>query len=83
MLEQYSSQEVVIVQLNFEGCCMNIKTTFGIFFTLLGTALLLVSAYVILAEAVVILGLEIESLEAVVTIVLGIIFFSSGIKLIR
>jgi hypothetical protein len=62
---------------------MKTKQTFGIIFTIMGAALLLISAYVVLAEAVVIIGIEVESLEAIVTAILGTIFFSSGIKLIR
>lgn len=62
---------------------MDLKKVFGILFTLLGTALLLVSAYAMIAGSVLLLGLEIQALQSIITAVLGIIFFTAGVKFIR
>lgn len=62
---------------------MDLKKVFGVFFTLLGTAILLISVYAMIAGSVFLLGVEIGILESVITAVLGIIFFSAGVKFIR
>ncbi len=62
---------------------MDLKKTFGVFFTLLGTAILLLSVYAMVAGSILLLGTEIGALQAIITAVLGIIFFSAGVKFLR
>lgn len=62
---------------------MDIKKSFGIFFTLLGTAILLFSVYVMLTGSAPLLGNEISGYQAIISAILGLIFFSAGVKFIR
>ncbi len=61
---------------------MDIKKFFGIFFTLLGTGLLLFSAYAFL-EGATLFGTEINQVKALIPTILGFIFFGAGVKFIR
>jgi len=62
---------------------MDIQKAFGIFFTLLGTAILLVSVYAMISGPIIVFDTEISAMKAIIPAVLGIIFFSAGIKLFR
>lgn len=61
---------------------MDIKKGFGIFFTLLGTAILLFSVYVMLTGTGLLFGNEISGYQAIISAILGLIFFSAGVKFI-
>jgi hypothetical protein len=67
---------------NFLIFRMNIRTIFGVVFTIIGTLLLLISAYALLQDGVRVFGTFIEGYESLVPIILGLIFFGSGIRLI-
>jgi hypothetical protein len=62
---------------------MDTKKTFGIFFTLLGTAIMIISVYAMLSGTLILANIEIGSLEAIIPAILGVIFFSAGVKFIR
>lgn len=62
---------------------MNIQKAFGIFFTLLGTVILLLSVYAMITGPVVIMDTEISAIKAIIPAILGIIFFSAGVKFFR
>lgn len=62
---------------------MKLQKVFGSILTLLGVAMLIFSGFAFLQEGAAILGLSISQWEAVVPFIIGIIFFSSGIKLIN
>ncbi len=62
---------------------MDLKKGLGVFFTLLGTALLLFSAYIMIIGTGVLLGNEISGGQAIITAILGFIFFSAGVKFVR
>lgn len=62
---------------------MMISKVFGILLTILGVFLLLFSGYAVLNGGGSLLGMELSTWEAAVPFVLGVIFFASGIKLIK
>ncbi|MFP4090294.1 MAG: hypothetical protein ACLFUB_02135 [Cyclobacteriaceae bacterium] len=62
---------------------MDTKKAFGIFFTLLGTSIMMISVYAMLSDTFVLADIEIGSLEAIIPAILGIIFFSAGVKFLR
>ncbi len=62
---------------------MKLQKVFGTILTLLGVVMLIFAGIAFLQEGAVILGLSITQWEAAVPFVIGIIFFSSGIKLIN
>lgn len=62
---------------------MNIQKVFGIFFTLLGTAILLLSVYAMISGPIVFMDIEISAMKAIIPAILGIIFFSAGVKFFR
>lgn len=62
---------------------MDIKKGFGIFFTLLGTAILLFSVYVMLTGSSMLFGNEVGGYQAIISAILGLIFFSAGVKFIQ
>jgi hypothetical protein len=62
---------------------MNIQKAFGIFFTLLGTAILLLSAYAMITGPIMIMDVEVTAMKAIIPAILGIIFFSAGVKFFR
>lgn len=62
---------------------MDIKKAFGIFFTLLGAAIMLISVYAMIAGSVIIFDIEVGPLQAIITAILGIVFFSAGVKFVR
>ncbi|MDF9797289.1 hypothetical protein OKW21_002552 [Catalinimonas alkaloidigena] len=62
---------------------MNIQKAFGIFFTLLGTAILMLSVYAMISGPIVIFETEVTAMKAIIPAILGIIFFSAGVKFFR
>lgn len=62
---------------------MNIQKVFGIFFTLLGTAILLLSVYAMISGPIVVFETEVTAMKAIIPAILGIIFFSAGVKFFR
>ncbi len=62
---------------------MGVKQIFGILFTLLGTAILLFSVYVVLKGTASILEVEVSGFQTAVVAILGLIFFSAGVKFLR
>ncbi len=62
---------------------MSIQKVFGILFTLLGTAILLVSAYAMISGPIVIFETEVDGFKAIIPAILGIIFFSAGVRFFR
>lgn len=61
---------------------MKLQKVFGSILTLLGVAMLIFAGFAFLQEGAAIFGLSITQWEAAVPFIIGIIFFSSGIKLI-
>lgn len=62
---------------------MNIQKVFGIFFTLLGTAILMLSVYAMISGPIVVFETEVTAMKAIIPAILGIIFFSAGVKFFR
>ncbi|WPP50680.1 hypothetical protein [Catalinimonas niigatensis] len=62
---------------------MNIQKVFGTFFTLLGTAILLLSVYAMISGPIIFMDIEISAMKAIIPAILGIIFFSAGVKFFR
>lgn len=62
---------------------MKLQKIFGSILTLLGIAMLIFAGIAFLQGGAAIFDLAISQWEAVVPFVIGIIFFSSGIKLIN
>lgn len=62
---------------------MDVKKGFGVFFTLLGTAILLFSVYIMLTGSALLFGNEVSGYQAIISAILGLIFFSAGVKFIR
>ena len=62
---------------------MDIKTIFGIFLTIVGIALLLFSGYIFLRGGGSLFGTAISTWGGIVPFIIGVIFFSSGIKLFK
>lgn len=61
---------------------MSLQKVFGSILTLLGVALLIFSGFAFLRDGAAFFGMAISQWEAIVPFILGVIFFSSGIKLI-
>lgn len=62
---------------------MNLQKLFGTILTLLGIIMLILAGIAALQGGLNVLGLVISQWEALVPFILGVIFFSSGIKLIN
>lgn len=62
---------------------MDIKQVFGTILTLAGAAILVFAVVVVLGGASAFFGLPVDGWEALVVGILGFIFFSTGISLIK
>lgn len=62
---------------------MGVKQIFGIIFTLLGTAILLFAVYAMLSGAATFMDIEVGGFQIAIVAILGLIFFSAGVKFIR
>ncbi len=62
---------------------MDLKQIFGTLFTLAGAAILVFAVIIVLDGASSFFGLAVEGWEALVVGILGFIFFSTGIGLIK
>lgn len=62
---------------------MNIQKVFGTFFTLLGTIILMLSVYAMISGPLVLFNTEVTAMKAIIPAILGIIFFSAGVKFFR
>lgn len=62
---------------------MTTSKIFGIVLTILGIFLLLFAGYAVLNDGGNLLGMGLSTWEAAVPFILGIIFFASGIRLIK
>lgn len=62
---------------------MDLKQVFGTIFTLIGAAILVFAVWVVLGGASNFLGLPVDGWESLVVAILGLIFFSTGIGLIK
>lgn len=61
---------------------MKLQKVFGSILTLLGVSMLIFSGYAFLQNGTAVFGMSISQWEAAVPFIIGVIFFSSGIKLI-
>nr|WKN36382.1 hypothetical protein K4G66_28895 [Tunicatimonas sp. TK19036] len=62
---------------------MGVKQIFGIIFTLLGTAILLFAVYAMLSGTASFMDIEVGGFQIAIVAILGLIFFSAGVKFIR
>lgn len=62
---------------------MDLKKIFGSTLTIMGIILVLYACVAFLSDGKVILGLSVSKWEAIVPFLVGIVFLSSGIKLIK
>ncbi|MEQ9438595.1 MAG: hypothetical protein RIG62_06085 [Cyclobacteriaceae bacterium] len=62
---------------------MGIKQIFGVLFTLLGTAILLFAVYAMLTGNARVMDVEVGGFQTAIVAILGLIFFSAGVKFIR
>jgi Na+/phosphate symporter len=62
---------------------MDLKQIFGSLFTLIGAAILIYAVLIVLGGTKTFFGLEAEGWKAFVVGLLGLIFFSTGINLIK
>ena len=62
---------------------MGVKQVFGVLFTLLGTAILLFSVYAMLSGTAQFMDIEVGGFQTAIVAILGLIFFSAGVKFIR
>jgi hypothetical protein len=62
---------------------MRLKQIFGVLFTLLGTLILLFAVYSFLKGSASILQVEVSGFQTLIVAILGLIFFSSGVKFLR
>lgn len=62
---------------------MNMKRTFGAILTLLGIIFIIWSAFAFLSGGSSVAGLSVGKLNAIVPFIIGLIFFGSGIGLIK
>ena len=62
---------------------MDLKQVFGTILTVLGIIILLVSVYAIVSNGATVLGMTMGVWQGVIISVLGLIFFLTGISLIK
>lgn len=62
---------------------MDLKQVFGTILTLTGAAILIFAVIIVLGGASSFFGLAVDGWEALVVGILGLIFFSTGINLIK
>jgi len=62
---------------------MRLKQIFGVLFTLLGTLILLFTVYSFLKGTATVLDVEVSGFQTLVVAILGLIFFSAGVKFLR
>lgn len=62
---------------------MGIKQVFGVLFTLLGTLVLLFAVYAMLKGSASVLEVEVGGFQTAIVAILGLIFFSAGVKFLR
>lgn len=62
---------------------MDIKQIFGTILTLTGAGILVFAVIVVLGGATSFFGLSVEGWETLVVAILGLIFFSTGVGLIK
>lgn len=62
---------------------MGIKQVFGTLFTLLGTLILLFAVYAMLKGSASVLEIEVGGFQTAIVAILGLVFFSAGVKFLR
>ena len=62
---------------------MGVKKVFGVFFTILGTIAILFGAYALMSGGSQLFGTHVSTIGSFVPLIIGIIFFGYGMKLVR